>query len=104
DQPEGDGREEDAHHGDGVGRGGEGRRPEGRGVGLGGAHRRPRSPAGGAGASASVVTGRASRSGPRAPTTSTSTNVPTSRSAGTRTIPSISGASRWLRATPGRST
>src|SRR5690606_11125650 len=79
-------REDEPGHREEVGRGGEGRRPE-----LGG-HR------------AATSTGVPERSNPSAPVTRTGTMLPTARSSGTTTIPSISGASRWLRATPGAST
>ena len=48
--------------------------------------------------------GSATRSGPIAPEIVTVANAPTASDCGTSMIPSISGASRWLRATPGAST
>ena len=53
---------------------------------------------------ATRTSGSAWLSGPSAPVMRTVWNVPTASSSGTTTMPSISGASRWLRATPGAST
>ena len=80
--------EQQARDGDEVGRRGQRRRPE-----LVGAHRPAR------------TSGSAWLSGPSAPVMRTGVERARPRGAsGTTTMPSISGASRWLRATPGAST